>query len=133
MPARMEVQKLVGVCDRSEIDPRETRFMTHESCAVKRLHGEALLPGGGEYTFDFQWDDDLDPGELARTTENAADLFIEFTPGINWYADPCTELLRRMGCDCLRSASSTQPFRKRPPNPYLPALLTWSHSLHSKE
>lgn len=49
---------------------------------------EALLPGGGEYTFDFQWDDDLDPGELARTTENAADLFIEFTPGINWYADP---------------------------------------------
>src|SRR5262245_41594803 len=54
---------------------------------------ESLLPGPGEYTFDFHWDDDIDdpdePGiTLGLTSENAGDLFVEINPLANWFADP---------------------------------------------
>jgi hypothetical protein len=51
---------------------------------------EALLPGPGEYEFDFQWDDDIDV--LGHTTDlGALDVYIEINPNVDWYADPTPE------------------------------------------
>ncbi len=47
---------------------------------------EALLPGPGEVTFDFQWDDDI-PG-LGLYTPNPLDEYIEINPSLIWFADP---------------------------------------------
>src|SRR3990172_1955633 len=45
---------------------------------------ESLLPGGGVYDFDFEWDNDI-PGLGLYTPVGD---FIEINPNQNWYADP---------------------------------------------
>jgi autotransporter-associated beta strand protein len=48
---------------------------------------EALLPGPGNYEFDFHWDDDI--SGLGLTTDlGAFDVFVEINPTANWYIDP---------------------------------------------
>jgi autotransporter-associated beta strand protein len=46
---------------------------------------ESLLPGDGEYSFDFQWDNDIDG--LGLTTDGI-DTYVEINPNFNWFADP---------------------------------------------
>jgi autotransporter-associated beta strand protein len=46
---------------------------------------ESLLPGGGEYSFDFHWDNDI--SGLGLYTPGA-DEFIEINPDFDWFADP---------------------------------------------
>ncbi|MBA3483998.1 MAG: hypothetical protein H0T51_19515, partial [Pirellulales bacterium] len=48
---------------------------------------ESLLPGGGTYSFDFHWDNDIEGLGLA-TEVGALDTFIEINPDYNWFADP---------------------------------------------
>jgi autotransporter-associated beta strand protein len=48
---------------------------------------EALLPGEGEYSFDFHWDDDLGATTFGQYTPGI-DEFIEINPLWNWFADP---------------------------------------------
>ncbi len=45
---------------------------------------ESLLPGGGTYSFDFHWDNDIDG--LGQYTPGA-DEFIEINPDFDWFAD----------------------------------------------
>jgi len=66
-------------------DPDGTILKDHFNAA--KAIWEALIPGGGEYMFDFHWDDNLDPGQLAQTTDSAADTFIEVNPNQLWFAD----------------------------------------------
>src|SRR5262245_39448097 len=52
---------------------------------------EALLPGDGDYSFDFHWDDDLEGDTLGSTSGGIIgeiDKFIEIDPIHDWFADP---------------------------------------------
>ena len=50
---------------------------------------ESLLPGPGDYQFDFQWDNDIGESTLGLTTDlGALDVYIEINPEFNWFADP---------------------------------------------
>lgn len=53
--------------------------------AAKKIW-ETLLPGPKVYTFDFQWDNDIDG--LGLATDSALDTFIEINPNYSWFADP---------------------------------------------
>jgi autotransporter-associated beta strand protein len=46
---------------------------------------EALLPGGGAYTFNFHWDDDISDLGLYNP---GIDEYIGINPNVNWFADP---------------------------------------------
>ncbi len=46
---------------------------------------ESLLPGGGTYSFDFHWDNDIDGLGLYTP---GLDEYIEINPDFNWFADP---------------------------------------------
>jgi autotransporter-associated beta strand protein len=48
---------------------------------------EQLLPGPGNYEFDYHWDDDIGTS-LGLTTDSALDTFIEINPNQPWFADP---------------------------------------------
>lgn len=65
-------------------DPDGTILKNHFNAA--KAIWESLLPGGGEYTFDFHWDDDI-PG-LGLATQSGVDDFIEINPNFDWFADP---------------------------------------------
>ncbi len=52
-----------------------------------KLIWEALLPGPGEISFDFQWDDDLGATTFGQYTPGL-DEYIEINPQWNWFADP---------------------------------------------
>ena len=44
---------------------------------------ESLLPGGGSYDFEFEWDDDIGATNLGLTTDTpSADTFIEINPNV---------------------------------------------------
>ena len=47
-------------------DPDGSILKSHFQAA--KAIWESLLPGGGSYDFDFEWDDDLDAGELGLTS-----------------------------------------------------------------
>jgi hypothetical protein len=50
---------------------------------------ENLLPGGGSYDLEFEWDDDIDPlGLTSPDSQNPGDFFIEMNSTKNWFADP---------------------------------------------
>ena len=62
---------------------------------------ESLLPGGGSYDFEFEWDNDI--SGLGLTTDPVGgDPFIEINPNANWFADPTP------GADEEYSTTSTQ-------------------------
>src|SRR6476620_11751202 len=66
-------------------DPGGTILKSHFQAA--KTIWESLLPGGGSYDFDFEWDNDI--SGLGLTTDPVAgDAFIEINPNANWYADP---------------------------------------------
>ncbi len=48
---------------------------------------ETLLPGPGNYEFDFHWDDDIS-GLGLTTLAEPFDTFIEINPTVQWYIDP---------------------------------------------
>lgn len=60
-------------------------FLIGHFQAAKQIW-ESLLPGPGEISFDFQWDDDIDG--LGLTTKNGIDDYIEIHPNNPWYVDP---------------------------------------------
>jgi autotransporter-associated beta strand protein len=66
-------------------DPAGTVLKAHFERA-KQIW-EQLLPGPGDFEFDFQWDDDID-GLGLTTKVGVFDTFIEINPNYNWYADP---------------------------------------------
>lgn len=71
-------------------DPAGTILKSHFNRA-KQIW-EQLLPGPGEFEFDFHWDDDIDdpdtPGiTLGLATQVGIDTFIEINPLAPWYAD----------------------------------------------
>ena len=47
---------------------------------------ESLLPGPGEISFDFHWDDDI--GDSLGQYTPGIDEFIEINPNKLWFADP---------------------------------------------
>lgn len=49
---------------------------------------EQLLPGPGDYEFDFHWDDDLGTNIFGSTTDEPLDTYVEINPLQNWYVDP---------------------------------------------
>nr|MBA3482859.1 hypothetical protein [Pirellulales bacterium] len=49
---------------------------------------ESLLPGGGTYSFDYHWDDDIGENTLGLATDTPLDTYIEINPNFNWFADP---------------------------------------------
>jgi hypothetical protein len=65
-------------------DPAGTILKAHFQAA--KTIWEYLLPGGGSYDFDFEWDDDI--SGLGLTTPGAFGDFIEINPNQNWFADP---------------------------------------------
>jgi autotransporter-associated beta strand protein len=64
-------------------DPDGTILKNHFNAA--KAIWEALLPGGGEYSFDFHWDNDIDA--LGQYTPGI-DEYIEINPDYDWFADP---------------------------------------------
>lgn len=71
-------------------DPAGTILKAHFERA-KQIW-QQLLPGPGDFEFDFQWDDDIDdpdtPGiTLGLATQVGVDTFIEINPLAPWYAD----------------------------------------------
>jgi autotransporter-associated beta strand protein len=72
-------------------DPDGTILKAHFNAA--KAIWESLLPGEGEYTFDFHWDDDIDDPDtpeitLGLTSENFGDLFVELNSLADWFTDP---------------------------------------------
>jgi autotransporter-associated beta strand protein len=65
-------------------DPDGTILKNHFNAA--KAIWESLLPGGGEYSFDFHWDNDIEG--LGLATESGVDDFIEINPDYDWFADP---------------------------------------------
>lgn len=66
-------------------DPAGTILKAHFNRAAQIW--SQLLPGPGDFEFDFQWDDDIDGLGLATIIE-PFDTFIEINPNYSWYADP---------------------------------------------
>ncbi len=66
-------------------DPNGDILKAHFAAGVEIW--ERLLPGDGDFEFDFQWDDDISGLGLA-TDIGFIDQFIEINPNANWYADP---------------------------------------------
>jgi autotransporter-associated beta strand protein len=67
-------------------DPDGTILKAHFQAA--KAIWEYLLPGGGSYDIEFEWDDDIDP--LGLTTPDFTDptsFVIEMNTDFNWYAD----------------------------------------------
>lgn len=73
-------------------DPDGTILKAHFQAA--KSIWESLLPGSGDVSFTFEWDDDINdpPGTLGRTTpgpntQTLNDL-IEIYPNATWFVDP---------------------------------------------
>src|SRR5262245_32787186 len=73
-------------------DPDGTILKAHFQAA--KSIWESLLPGSGDVSFVFEWDDDINdpPGTLGRTTpgpntQSLHDL-IEIYPNATWFVDP---------------------------------------------
>jgi autotransporter-associated beta strand protein len=66
-------------------DPDGSILTSHFQAA--KAIWESLLPGPGNYQFDFHWDDDI--SGLGLTTDlGPLDVFVEIQPNANWFADP---------------------------------------------
>ncbi|MEX2307462.1 MAG: autotransporter-associated beta strand repeat-containing protein [Pirellulales bacterium] len=73
-------------------DPDGTILKAHFQAA--KAIWEYLLPGGGSYDFEFEWDDNIDG--LGLTTGSITGAFIEIHPSpvtsngtpVSWFADP---------------------------------------------
>jgi autotransporter-associated beta strand protein len=63
-------------------DPDGTILKNHFNAA--KAIWEYLLPGGGEYSFDFHWDNDIDGLGLYTP---GPDEYIEINPDFDWFAD----------------------------------------------
>jgi autotransporter-associated beta strand protein/T5SS/PEP-CTERM-associated repeat protein len=62
-------------------DPDGTYLKAHFQAA--KAIWEYLLPGGGEYDLEFEWDNDIDGLGLFTPVAN----FIEISPDANWFVD----------------------------------------------
>ncbi len=69
-------------------DPAGTILKAHFQAA--KTIWEYLLPGGGSYDFDFEWDDDIGATTLGLTTLGPT-TYIEINPNQLWFADPTPE------------------------------------------
>src|SRR5262245_16354275 len=73
-------------------DPTGSILAAHFQAAVNIW--ESLLPGPGDFSFDFHWEDDLDVNTLAQTSGGIIgeiDKFIEVNSNRAWFADATPE------------------------------------------
>lgn len=68
-------------------DPDGTILKNHFQAA--KAIWEYLLPGGGSYDIDFEWDDDISGLGLTTPGPNlqTLDTLVEINPGRSWFAD----------------------------------------------
>ena len=62
-------------------------FLKSHFAAAKSIW-ESLLPGSGDISFDFEWDDDLDATQLGLYSPSIFGDVIEINPSATWFVDP---------------------------------------------